>query len=82
MLCVGCAFAGQLWQALAAVAPVAAENVPAPQSVHAAEPAAALYFPAVHAAHSPPLGPVNPRLQTQLLSAVDPAVDVVFAGQA
>jgi hypothetical protein len=30
------------------------EYVPAPQFVHAAEPAVFLYFPAVHALHGPP----------------------------
>ena len=34
--------------------------MPAPQSVHAALPVAVLYFPATHAAHGPPSGPVYP----------------------
>jgi hypothetical protein len=64
------------------VAAKTTENVPAPQSVHATEPELVLYFPAAHAAHVPPLGPVYPRLQTQLVSADDPAVDCVSAGHA
>ncbi len=66
-----------------AVAPVAVEYLFKSQSVHAAEPVAGLYFPAAHAAHVPPLGPVNPRLQTQLVNAVDPdVVENVFTGHA
>jgi hypothetical protein len=66
----------------AVVAAKTTENVPAPQSVHATEPEPVLYFPAAHAAHVPPLGPVYPRLQTQLVSVDDPAIDCVSAGHA
>ena len=68
----------------AAVAPVAAEYVSAPQSVHAALPAAGLYFPAAHAAHGPPFGPVEPAAHsctTQSLSASLPAGERLPAGQ-
>jgi hypothetical protein len=58
-----------------AVAPVVVKYFPAPQSVHATVPETALYFPAAHSAHVPPLGPVNPRLQTQLVNVVDPRTD-------
>ena len=37
-------------------APTAAENLPAAQAAHAAEPAVGLNVPAAHAAHDPPLG--------------------------
>ena len=46
------------------------EYLPAPQSVHAALPAAVLCFPASHAVHVPPSGPVNPRLQRQAAEEV------------
>jgi hypothetical protein len=62
-------------------APVAVEYLPALQSVHATEPVVVLYFPAAQAEHVPPSGPVNPRLQTQLVDVVDPATDCEFAGQ-
>lgn len=54
------ALAGQAVHVEANVAPTAAEYVPRPQSVHAAEPVSLLYFPAAHAVHGPPSGPVNP----------------------
>ena len=41
-------FAGHAEQVLSAVAATAAEYLPAPQSVHAASPASALYLPATH----------------------------------
>jgi hypothetical protein len=78
---VDCEFDRQATQVLATVAPVVVEYVPAPQSVHATEPVVVLYFPAAHAKHVPPSGPVNPRLQTQLVAVVDPAVDCVYDGQ-
>jgi hypothetical protein len=73
-------FAPQDTQVLATVAPTVAEYVLASQLVHAAEPVAVLYLPAAHAVHVPPLGPANPRLQTQLASAVDPTGACVFEG--
>ena len=62
--------AGHVTQVAAAVAPVAAEYVPAPQSVHAAKPVVILYLPAMQAVHEPPSGPVNPTLQVQAARAV------------
>ena len=53
-----------------------------PQSVQGAEPTTSLYDPAAHAEHGPPLGPVNPRLHTQLVCAVDPTTDCEFDRQA
>lgn len=44
-------------------------------------PMTALYLPAAHALHVPPLGPVNPRLHTQLVRAVDPTGACVLMGQ-
>jgi hypothetical protein len=40
-----------------------------------------LYFPATHAAHKPPLAPVNPRLQRQLVNRLVPMSDIEFNGQ-
>ncbi len=34
-----------------------------------------LYVPATQAVHGPPFGPVNPRLQVQLVSALQPLHD-------
>ncbi len=42
----------------------------AAQSVHAAEPVDALYFPAKQAIHAMPLGPEYPVLQTQIVDAI------------
>ena len=44
-------------------------------------PFSSLYFPATHAAHGPPFGPVNPVLQMQLVKAVLPESAKVFDGQ-
>jgi hypothetical protein len=73
--------AGQDMQANAVVAPVAVKNLPALQSVHPALPVTILYFPAAQAEHVPPFGPVKPRLQTQLLNAVEPLTDCELLGQ-
>ena len=48
---------------------------PAPHSAQARGPAVTLYDPAKHAAHAPPLGPVYPGLQRQLVETVEPLVD-------
>ena len=55
--------------------------VPEPQPLHAAEPIIDLNDPTPQAVHVPPLGPVYPILQRQLLSTVDPATDCEFVGQ-
>ncbi len=65
----------------AEVAEVVVRYVPAVQAVHAAVPIESLYFPATHASHVPPSGPVKSRLQTQLVGAVDPTADCVLLGQ-
>jgi hypothetical protein len=62
-------------------APIAAEYVPAPQSVHAADPVVTLYFPGTHAAHGSPSGPVDPELQLQFVKALLPGGDFEFDGQ-
>ena len=41
---------------------VVMEYLPAPQSMHEAAPVTALNFPASHATHVPPFGPVWPAL--------------------
>jgi hypothetical protein len=41
---------GQFWHVFAIFAAIAAENLPKPQSVHAADPVASLYWPIKHAA--------------------------------
>jgi hypothetical protein len=59
--------------------PTAAEYLPTPQSVHAADPEPVLYFPAtqVEQATAPPV-PVYPRLQMQSVCAVLVVVGVVL----
>lgn len=61
---------GHVTQVAAAVAPVAAEYVPAPQSVHVALPVSVLYVPATQAVHGPDSsGPVKPTLHCALARA-------------
>lgn len=75
-------FAGHVMQVATLVAPTVVEYVPYVQSVHAVEPVVLLYFPAVQAVHAPPSGPVKPKLQVQLASAVHPLHEApVLAGQ-
>ena len=50
----------QFTQVFSAAAPVALEYLPAAQLVQTEAPASALYFPASHAVHVPPSGPVYP----------------------
>jgi hypothetical protein len=50
-------------------------------SVQAADPVDVLYFPATHAAHGPPFGPVDPALQVQLVKAALPAGELELVGQ-
>ena len=58
---------------------MSAENVPAPQSLHAASPTEALKVPAAHAWHAPPADLEYPTLQW-LHAATLPAGVVVLAG--
>jgi hypothetical protein len=73
--------ARQSTQLLAVETPVVARYLPALQLVHAVLPFTVLYLPAAQGEHVPPSGPVNPCLQTQLLSADDPLKDSVLFGQ-
>ena len=57
------AFAGHAEHVPSSVCPVAPEYLPAPQYVHAASPAPALYLPAAQSTHGPPFGPVKPASQ-------------------
>jgi len=63
-----------------AVAATDAEYLPAAQSVHAPEPDAVLYFPAMHAAIKLP-SPVYPALPTQAVFAELEASEIEFVGQ-
>jgi hypothetical protein len=54
--------APQSMHELATVALVVMEYLPAPQLKHEAAPITALNFPAPHATHGPPFGPVWPAL--------------------
>jgi hypothetical protein len=58
--------------------PVPASKVPAVQGMHGPLPMVSLYFPAEHAAHGPPFGPVYPTLHAQ---SVLPAAELEFPGQ-
>ncbi len=60
---------GELWESDGqathvelAEAPTEVEYLPATQSVQAAVPVDSLYFPATHAVHVPPSGPVRQSL--------------------
>ncbi len=64
--------------ALAPVAPVAPDHVPATQSEHAALPLLVLNLPATQAEHVPPFAPVNPMLQVQISL---PTVEMEFKAQ-
>jgi hypothetical protein len=75
-------FGGQALHVELAEAPTASEYVPAPQSAQVTVPVNVLYFPATHAAHGPPFGPVDPVLQVQLVKAALPAGELEFDGQA
>ena len=67
---------------VAIVAPTVVEYVPAPQSVHAAEPLAILYFPTTHAVHdgAPPFSPVNPALQMHCVTPLLALGEVLLTG--
>ena len=69
--------AGQVRHVVATVAARFEEYVPGPQSVHATEPVALLYFPVAHAEHMPS-GPVYPALHGGKMHA---ALAVLAAGE-
>lgn len=73
-------FPGHAEHVAEVLAPITAEYVPAPQSVHATLPLLVLYFPATHAVHTPPLGPDDPALQEQPAIAELDAAEVEFTG--
>ena len=50
--------------------------------MHAADPVDILYFPATHAVHMPPSGPVHPSLQVQFVKDALPEGELEFDGQA
>ena len=64
-----------------AEAPTAVEYVPAAQSEQVAVPVNVLYFPASHAVHVPPSGPVDPALHVHAVKEVLPTGALEFAGQ-
>jgi hypothetical protein len=59
---------GHVTQVAADVAAVVSEYVPAEQSLHKSLPVDVLYLPATQAVHTPPFGPVKPRLQVQAVT--------------
>jgi hypothetical protein len=69
----------QLTQSVDELAPMS-EDLPAAQSVHAAEPEPALNFPTGHNTHVAPLDPDAPGLQVQLVRRADPRVELEYAG--
>ncbi len=75
-------FDGQMLHVEFVEVPTAVEYVPAPQSVHAADPVNTLYFPVAQNEHGPAFAPVDPALQVQLVKAALPAGELEFDGQA
>jgi hypothetical protein len=73
---------GQAQQTDDIVAFTAVEYVPAEQLVHATLPVVVLKVPGIQATHGPPLGPVYPTLQVQLVGTkqLPVHVDPEFAG--
>ena len=57
------------------------EYLPAAHAMQLADPADSLCFPATHAVHVSPLGPVKPALQAQCVKTVLPAGELEFDGQ-
>ena len=75
-----CEFSGQATHAPAADAPMAAENVPAPQ--HVPVPVTVLYFPPAHAMHVPPFSPSYPALHAHWVETVLACAEFEPTGQA
>ncbi len=63
--------AGHVRHTTTVVAPTVVEYMFTPQLVHARVPVVILYFPAAHAVHGPPVGPVKPALQSTIQAALD-----------
>ena len=74
--------AGHASHVVLAVAPSAAEYLPASQSMHAALPAPTLNLPAAQSTHAPPSGPVEPALQMHADAAALSAGEKELAGHA
>ncbi len=72
--------AGHATQTAEEFAPVTPEYAPAGQAMHALDPGTVLYWPAAHAGHRPPSGPVYPALQEQAAIAELDAAAFAFAG--
>jgi hypothetical protein len=73
---------GHAAQVVAEAAPTAAEYASAAQSVHAAEPEPALYFPAIHSTQTSPLDTaVVPASQVQSVRRADAGGEFEFTGQ-
>ena len=71
---------GQLRHVETADEPWMTEYLPAAHAVQLADPVDSLCFPATHAVHVSPLGPVKPELQTQCVKTVLPAGELEFDG--
>ncbi len=74
----------QFWHVVIELAPTVFEYLFAAQLVHGTLPLMLLYFPASHATHGPPSGPVYPALQgvaaTQAANDTEPAGEVFPSG--
>jgi len=75
-------FVGHATHVVATVAPTVVENVPVPQSLHAALPVVVLYLPATQAVHVPPSGPVKPTLHVQAVRATLEIGELELVGHA
>ena len=74
--------AGHASHVVLAVAPSAAEYLPASQSMHVSMPAPALNLPAAQSTHAQPSGPVEPALQMHADAAALSAGEKELAGHA
>ena len=73
-------FVGHVKHVETLVAPTDVEYVLIPQSMHVADPASVLYFPAMHSEQVSPLGPEEPALHVQAVKVVLPARASEFDG--
>ncbi len=74
-------FDGHDVQAASVIRAVIVLYLPAPQSVHVADPVADFHFPVLHALHGLPSTPVYPVLHVHAPTALLPCPDTVFDGQ-